>query len=810
MSTVVRVIVRGEAVEFDEQALPLSIGPGPQASVPVPGGDLPAVATFVGHSGDRFYVQPAPGARGIEVNGEALAGSRWLAPGDAIMVGDATLTVTDVGATLEMSLEESEDVTAPPLLLDEPVTSPDPIAAETVSAVEFRREPAPAAPSERRRRTGFNVLVYGLLSVLAVIAWFIFTATPVRIEADPATADVELEGGLFRWRLSDHYLLRPGTYQVKARHPEYEALDQALEVTSDGPDGIRLELVRLPDAVTVRVPGATEAVVFVDGERVGEAPLENWPLREGSYVLRVEAPRYKVHEEALEIAGGGGQRGLDVELAPDWAVFSISTTPEGAELRVGDELAGVTPLSLELLSGTRELVISKEGFKTWSEQLDVTAGEDQVLEDILLEPADARLSVVSRPSGASILLDGQYVGRTPLELSLQGGEAHTIQLSRAGSRDARRTVTLASGESKTLRVDLAGRTGLVRVDVSPPDAKIFVDGRPAVPKDGVLELTSVAHRIEARAPGHASASVSVTPRPGLEQRVSLRLKTDAQVKAESIKPVIRTAQGVEMRLVQPGRFSMGSSRRDQGRRSNESLRQVELTRPFYIALTETTNGQFREFDSKHYSGAVGGLGLDAAKQPVANVSWEQAARYCNWLSGRDGLPAAYREEGGKMLPVVPTPTGYRLPTEAEWIWVTRYAGRAGDPPRYPWGPKMPPTGEAGNFADESARPTAGRVVAGYNDRFPVSAPVGSFPPNGLGLRDAGGNVAEWTNDIYGVYPGDGSKLVVDPTGPQSGEFRVIRGSSWMHSSITELRWTYRDYGDKPRADVGFRIVRNLE
>jgi formylglycine-generating enzyme required for sulfatase activity len=804
------VTVRGDTLDFDEQALPLSVGPGSQAAVPVPGGDLPAVAAFVGHSGDRFYVQPAPGARGIEVNGEALAGSRWLAAGDAILIGDATLTVSSVSDSLEMHLEESEDVTAPPLLVDEPAAGAEPVTAETVSAVEFRRETAPAPPSERRRRTGFNVLVYGLLTVLALLAWFIFTATPVRIEADPATAEVELDGGLFRWRLSDHYLLRPGTYQVTARHPEYEDLEQTLEVTGDGPDGIRLALVRLPDAVTVQVQDVADAVVLVDGERVGEAPLEDWPLREGSYVLRVEAPRYQAHEETLDIAGGGARRSVDVELAPDWAVYSISTRPEGAELRVGDELAGTTPLSLELLSGTREVLISKEGFKTWSERLEVTAGDDRVLDDIVLEPADARLSVVTRPSGASVLLDGQYVGRTPLELSLEGGEAHRIQLSRAGSQDARRTVTLASGESKTLRVDLAGRTGLVRVDVSPPDAKIYVDGRPAAPKDGVLELTSVPHSIEARAPGHASASVSVTPRPGFEQRVSLRLKTDAQVKAESIKPVIATAQGLEMRLVQPGRFLMGSSRRDQGRRSNESLRQVELTRPFYIAVTETTNGQFREFDSKHYSGAVGGLGLDAAKQPVANVSWDQAARYCNWLSARDKLPPAYREEDGKMLPVAPVPIGYRLPTEAEWVWVTRYAGRAGDAPRYPWGPKMPPTGEAGNFADESARATAGRVIAGYNDKFPVSAPVGSFPPNGLGLNDAGGNVAEWTNDIYGVYPGDRSKLVVDPTGAQSGEFRVIRGSSWMHSSITELRWTYRDYGDKPRADVGFRIVRYLE
>lgn len=809
MSTVVRVNFRGETAGFEEGALPLGIGPGSTAGIPVPGADLPDVAAFIGHSGDRWYIQPAPGVRGLEVNGEPLNGSRWLSAGDNALVGDATLSVEDAGSVLELSLHESEDVTAPPLLVDEPAMVPGP-AAETIAAVEFRRQTAPEAPAGRRRRTGWNVLVYGLLGVLALLAWFVFTATPVRLEADPPDAEVAVEGGMFRWRLSDHYLLRPGEYSVRARHPEYEPLDQLLEVTGDGPDAVRVVLQRLPDRITLRVPGVEGAQVFIDGEQVGDAPLDGRELRAGAYVLRVEAPRYKPHEETLDIAGGGSERSLEVALEPDWAEFAIATVPEGAEVRIGDELAGVTPLSLELLSGSHELVVSKEGFKTWTERLEVTAGEDRSLEVIELEPADARLTVVSQPSRAGVLLDGQYVGRTPLELSLEGGRAHRIQLSRSGFQDATRSVTLASGETRTLRVDMAGRTGRVRVDVVPADARIFVDGRPAAPDDGVLELTAVAHRIEARAPGYVSQSVSVTPRPGLEQRVSLTLQTEAEAKAASIKPLIRTGQGVEMRLVQPGRFTMGSSRRDQGRRSNESLRQVALTRPFYVALTETTNGQFREFDDKHYSGAVGGFGLDGSKQPVANVTWEQAARYCNWLSARDGLPAAYREEGGKILPVVPATTGYRLPTEAEWVWAVRHAGRPDAPGRYPWGAKMPPEGTAGNYADESARPTAGRVIAGYNDKFPVSAPVGSFPPNGLGLADGGGNVAEWTNDLYGVYPAGGSKLVSDPTGADSGQFRVIRGSSWMHSSITELRWTYRDYGDKARADVGFRIVRNLE
>ena len=73
----------------------------------------------------------------------------------------------------------------------------------------------------------------------------------------------------------------------------------------------------------------------------------------------------------------------------------------------------------------------------------------------------------------------------------------------------------------------------------------------------------------------------------------------------------------------------------------------------------------------------------------------------------------------------------------------------------------------------------------------------------------GGNVAEWVNDYYGIMPG-GNTVETDPRGPANGEFRVIKGSSWAHGTITELRLSYRDYGDKQRDDVGFRIARYLE
>ena len=118
--------------------------------------------------------------------------------------------------------------------------------------------------------------------------------------------------------------------------------------------------------------------------------------------------------------------------------------------------------------------------------------------------------------------------------------------------------------------------------------------------------------------------------------------------------------------------------------------------------------------------------------------------------------------------------------------------------------RIPPQDRHGNYADRSATHVVGRIIFGYNDNHIVAAPVGTFEPNANGLYDIGGNVAEWINDFYAQPTSDPS---TDPIGPGSGDYHVIRGSSWRHGTITELRLSFRDYGKDGRKDLGFRIAR---
>ena len=186
-----------------------------------------------------------------------------------------------------------------------------------------------------------------------------------------------------------------------------------------------------------------------------------------------------------------------------------------------------------------------------------------------------------------------------------------------------------------------------------------------------------------------------------------------------------------------------------------------------------------------------------------------AVEYCNWLSTEEGLEPAYLKRFEKWEAVMPTPNGYRLPTEAEWVWAIRFQSRSKST-TFPWGNRLPPRRDSGNYAGLSSAKLVPSILPGHDDGFASTSPVGSFPANALGIYDGGGNVAEWTQDYYSVPQPGQTTAVVDPTGPKRGAQRVIRGSSWRHAGITELRMSYREFGTEGRADLGFRIARNAK
>jgi formylglycine-generating enzyme required for sulfatase activity len=679
-------------------------------------------------------------------------------------------------------------------------------ANTTIEPVSFDR---PAASRRRIRwlRPGAISLV-AVFVLLGLATYFMFSARAVRVLTDPAGADFEITGG-FAYLLGERYLILPGEYALTAEHNGFEQLEATLLVGSDADQEHLFSLVKLPGILTVNMfgpNGPVPASITLDEVDEHGTPATIDPISPGTHTFAYSHPRYLAGTQAVDIEGKREHQTIDIQMRPAWAEVSVSSLPEGASIRVDGELRGVTPMTVEVMQGRHELEISRTGFKRWLTNVEVEAGVSASLDDIQLVPSDGRMSITSDPAGANVTVDGMYRGQTPLSLVLDPSKTYPVALAKAGYEENRRDIRVEADDDLSLNITLAPLTGYVTFVVTPGTGEIFVDGKSHGSPSQRLKLVAATHKVEIVTDGFATHTASVTPRDGFEQQFEVALMTIDEARIDAMPKRQLTSLGQEMRLILGGDLSMGAARGEPGRRSNEVVRKVRLIRPFFIGVNEVTNEQFNAFDPLHDSGILGRSMLNDASRPVVNISWNQAAAFCNWLSEKDGLTPTYEVVDGTWRASGDLGDGYRLPTEAEWAFTARLGSEPST--RFPWGDRMPPPKGSGNFADISAANMVPQHVSGYNDSYRGPAPGGIFSPNDFGIYDLAGNAAEWMHDIYTANP---SAIVTidDPTGPPQGTYHVVRGSSFMHGRFSELRWAYRDYGELARADVGFRLARYL-
>ena len=229
-----------------------------------------------------------------------------------------------------------------------------------------------------------------------------------------------------------------------------------------------------------------------------------------------------------------------------------------------------------------------------------------------------------------------------------------------------------------------------------------------------------------------------------------------------------------------------SVEKDRGADFDEQpVREIEITHPFLMSATEVTNAQYEQFDPAHrsrYSHRDMSHEDDAA---AIDVNWSDAEAFCRWLSAREHKP-------------------YRLPTEAEF----EYACRAGTTTLFNLGDRL----------SDGYQQLEPGLLMGYQAYFPpghpppsyyavvkkISLRVAQHRPNGWGLFDMHGPVAEWCSDWYAPYD---PAVTRDPVGPAEGDFRVLRGGAYSQfarllrsaNRAAMEPWTRNNW-------IGFRVV----
>ncbi|HHD56966.1 MAG TPA: PEGA domain-containing protein [Desulfobulbaceae bacterium] len=796
MSRIFEVVTSRDSRTFSEADLPLAIGFGSSAPILLPKG--PEVAAWLAESRGYLYLQAE--AEGVVYhNHERLQGSVWIKSGDTTRIGDSLLRWALMGDRVEVRVEEvlpGKASLAPPTV--------EPSAGVSASRPLPRVEQS-VQPKRPGRRFIVPALVF--LLVLVAVAAFLLIAERVLVDVRPAPDQLQLAGFPPAIKIGDTFLCAGGSYTVSAQKSGYQPLVQQITV-APGKDHFAFTLEKLPGRVSFTSSPVNGAEVLVDGHSVGTTPLEKVEINAGKHLLRARKKRYLPLERELLVEGGGQEQSVSLVLQPGWAEVTLASDPSGAMVMEQKNTLGTTPLTVELMAGQRKLVFMKKGCSPVELTLAVTAGTSLAPKPVKLSPAPARVHFSSVPSGATVVAGGHLLGKTPLTTELPSAISQTIHLQLAGYKPVLVRRRFAPAAEEKVTVKLVPRYGTVFLATDPVEAILFIDGKRHGPATGRLRLTTREHRLTVLARGFVDESRVILPREGVTKRLAIRLRRKGEKnEIQGAGSAMPTAAGVGMIGLGPATALMGAPRREPGRRANEQERAVRLARPFLLAAKLVTNGEFRRFQPGHRSGSVGNMTLDGDNQPVVNVSWQDAARYCNWLSRKEGLPEFYQQQGATMTAVHPFNTGYRLPTEAEWSFGARMAGR-GQRARYPWAGRFPPRTVTGNFGDESARSLLPVVIRGYNDGFAVTAPVGQFPKNPGGFFDMGGNVRQWCHDWYTAYAGLGEqKKRVDDMGPASGTHHVVRGSSWRDATMTTLRLSYRGYSKVAKDDIGFRVAR---
>jgi formylglycine-generating enzyme required for sulfatase activity len=627
----------------------------------------------------------------------------------------------------------------------------------------------------------------------------------VPMDLQPITAQVKTIDTLLSWQSGATLFVLPGKHRLRAEHPGFAVLEREFAVVPGANATQVLRLSKLPGLITIDT-GGVAAEVSVDGERVGRAPGVV-PARPGARTFTLRAERYLDAIARLLVAGGGVRQNLQVPMRSSWGRLRVEASTAGAMVSADQQAAAAAPVLLDLPAGVHRLRIAATGAKPWESSVIVTAGQTTRVGPIALGAPDAIVALRSDPAGAEVTVSGVFKGRTPLTVPLPAGADYSVVVSRAGYAAWSRNLHAEAAARVFLEAKLTPILVALTVNGEPADAELLVDGSTHGKLPLTLQLTATAHALEVRKAGLQTFATQVDLAAGVARTLDYHLvpvgrSADWQPPAARVTGRLAGA----LRLITPGSFLMGSERREQGRRPNETQRRVTFARAFYIGVREVSNGEFRRFRADHKSGFIGKQSIDLDNQAVTSVSFEDAALYCNWLSKEEGLPEAYESKNGRFVLKLPATTGYRLPTEAEWEYAARFAPQGLK--RYEWGSTLPwPSGIA-NLAGAETGNAGAEQLAGHRDDYPTVAPVAKFAANALGLYDMTGNVSEWVNDRYTSFVEAGA--VTDPLGPDSGRATSVRGASWRTATTAGLRLAARDSAEAARDDLGFRIARYAE
>lgn len=657
-----------------------------------------------------------------------------------------------------------------------------------------------AKQSKNLRHVG---LVLGLAGAgFALYLLWLFLAQGYKVVVLPEEAKpthwLQIDSGS-GWIIGDTVYTLGGEVMVTADAAKFEP--KQVKIGQGSPRNIEVILEPSPGTIVFNTqPALAQTQWFLDGAliHVGESLSHQTPP--GQYDLHVKNEYYLPLTTPVEVKSEE-EVSLSQALEKVQGRINVTSTPLRAKVFVDGRPYGKTPIAIPLEGGAYEVKVVGEGFEDSIDEIKITHEAPHPERHFLLEPKKAALAVSAEPADGLLTLDGAEVSLGTLRFS--ANRPHILRYQKPGYFAYTREITLKPDDFSQLNIQLKPEFGQVRVNANVV-ADVYINGQNVGKTPYSQSLPALSQRIELRKNGYRSVMHKVIPTSSKAIAIDAELLTEFDARRKEGRPLFVNTLGMKLSAFRPNAFVMGSPPNEKGRRRNEFQIPVDFSRRIWVGQHEVTEAQYRAFDASVANSSL----------PVTNISWLQAAAYCNWLSENEGLPPFYRIQNGRYLGVNRTKdetgskpnNGYRLLTEAEWEWLARKSKRAAATV-FPWGNQERIPKEAGNFADQSMKGSQTFVLPKYNDGFTTKAPVGSFKKEKSGVFDMAGNVSEWVHDSYTNQPADTRQAKRDYLGAKSGTNHVVKGANFKSGRLLELRTAYRHFAEQGEDTIGFRIAR---
>ncbi len=345
----------------------------------------------------------------------------------------------------------------------------------------------------------------------------------VSIKSEPSNARTMVDGkevGTTPITITD---LESGIHNIEVSLAGFENWSEKLDIKSDIENSITATLHKITGSTFIKSK-PPNAKIYLDGEEVGTTPASLSSVAIGPHEIEIETEGYTSWKSTININKGKNKK-INVVLQKSTGSLCIKSNPSNADVLIDGNEIGITPVTkTDLKLGTHNVEVIKDGYEDWGEIAEIIPGKEITLKPVLQMKAGS-ISMMSKPSGALIFMNGKNEGTTPNSITDLKPGIHHVEARMDGYYDWRESVEIIPGKEMELSAVLKYTIGSLNIKSNPTDAEVFIDDKKiGVTPKTITDLHHGTHNVEVRKIGYESWSESVNILPDKEIHLTAMLQ----------------------------------------------------------------------------------------------------------------------------------------------------------------------------------------------------------------------------------------------------------------------------------------------